>query len=355
MSGGFSNHVLTPTSKAPAVSKNVTPSWKTANNYQNPGSSDSAAPHSSGGGAKPALHRWIVAYSPSVPVVAKPMLDGGCVAMLYVGELVWSEEDLNADGWVKIAQTTTGGSGAEAGPEWWVLTKWPGGDDFLEKLTGHADAERELQVRWAWERYWPYVRGGRTFTELSTVILKCEEKALAEERSLSLFHASVGPGEGAFFRPFVGAVEGELRKWFPEEEKTLKASKKGLEMSALGRGETAAGAELALDKAISIQDDLLSEYGDEEFQRQLHLSWEEAGEDAKRWKGMRGVLCLEVQKQVAVKHGYEDSRKGVFQSHQAFTPDLNEMPEVRRKNRMIAWLIDPGTQARFPSGPQGET
>mmetsp|Transcript_56029 Transcript_56029/g.126427 ORF Transcript_56029/g.126427 Transcript_56029/m.126427 type:complete len:223 (+) Transcript_56029:48-716(+) len=100
---------------------------------------------------------------------------------------------------------------------------------------------------------------------------------------------------------------------------------------------------LAKKDAISIQDTLILEYSNDDFQDRLHAAWRAAGDDEVKWVKARQDLCLPIQEPVVSRFGFESSRKGVSQTNAACQA-LNDDPEVAARNAKLTELVSPNLQ-----------
>mmetsp|Transcript_121889 Transcript_121889/g.379416 ORF Transcript_121889/g.379416 Transcript_121889/m.379416 type:complete len:553 (-) Transcript_121889:108-1766(-) len=101
---------------------------------------------------------------------------------------------------------------------------------------------------------------------------------------------------------------------------------------------------LSREQAKAMENELIQRYSAEEFQAKLRKAFEAAGTDTVKQGRARQEVCLEVQKPVLRKFGFEASKRGVTMSVQAFQP-FNGDPEIAERNNLLAWLVNPITQA----------
>lgn len=107
---------------------------------------------------------------------------------------------------------------------------------------------------------------------------------------------------------------------------------------------------------LELQDELLSQFRRQTFQRSLWDAWAIVGDDMtvdceQKRKLARRELCLEVQRRVITMFGFEPSQRGVFASHAVFTPEVNANADVAIRSAWLAWLTNPAEQQALPLGP----
>jgi len=102
-----------------------------------------------------------------------------------------------------------------------------------------------------------------------------------------------------------------------------------------------------------MQDDLLAEFRNHEFQRKLHSVWQAAGHDEDRQRAKKDV-CLEAQAKVLPRYGFEASERGAMLSDAAFALTERSYFEnlvIIERNEWLWWLVNPDVQALHPHGP----
>jgi len=104
---------------------------------------------------------------------------------------------------------------------------------------------------------------------------------------------------------------------------------------------------LTRQQAVAMEDEFVRLYGTEEFQARLRKAFEAAGSDTIKQGRARQEACLEVQKPVLRKYGFEASKRGVAMSVQAFSPFSTDQ-DIGERNALLAWLVNPITQALSP-------
>lgn len=120
----------------------------------------------------------------------------------------------------------------------------------------------------------------------------------------------------------------------------------------LSLGLPAAMAALSLEECVKMEDGLIKGYLTEEFQTKIWEAWRGKGDDQVEMAKARQAACLEVQGPVIQQFGFESSRAGVMESVKAFTPEMNNDPEIAWRNGIMAYLVDPGMQQKVASGRQ---
>lgn len=109
---------------------------------------------------------------------------------------------------------------------------------------------------------------------------------------------------------------------------------------------------LSLEDCIKMEDGLIKGYLTEEFQTRIWEAWKAHGDDAVAMAKAKQGVCLEVQGPVIEKFGFEPSRAGVMESVKAFTPEINDHPEVAWRSTFMAYLVDPSQQQKVATGRQ---
>mmetsp|Transcript_120438 Transcript_120438/g.292267 ORF Transcript_120438/g.292267 Transcript_120438/m.292267 type:complete len:639 (+) Transcript_120438:71-1987(+) len=110
---------------------------------------------------------------------------------------------------------------------------------------------------------------------------------------------------------------------------------------------------LSVERAVSLQRDLLAQYKTPAFQDRLWKAWWAAGGNAREQHKARQLACFEVQAVVLPKYGFEASRKGVVASHVAMQ-NSGHSEEMGLNGQWLYWLADPAKQLSHPFGPLHE-
>lgn len=141
---------------------------------------------------------------------------------------------------------------------------------------------------------------------------------------------------------------------YPHNEESSNKSK-DLFIPGMIRGHHAltADATLRLPETICLQEELMEEYSKEEFQMKLYAGWYATDDIIERHK-WRQAVCMEVQRPIFPKYGFEASRRGVAASGYACrTPEhgLYRDGEITRNYVFMDWLINPDAQEKgLPPG-----
>lgn len=98
---------------------------------------------------------------------------------------------------------------------------------------------------------------------------------------------------------------------------------------------------------LLLQEDLLDGYTKPAFQNELHKEWRAAGDKPIKKAAARRRACLKVQGPLLKKHGLDVSWAGVLESMRASGDVIND-PEIRLKQMLLAWLVDPDAQIAEP-------
>jgi len=91
------------------------------------------------------------------------------------------------------------------------------------------------------------------------------------------------------------------------------------------------------EEITAMQDDLIRGLAYPPFQQQLHAAWERSV-GSRQQESSRRQLCLEVQGPILELHGFENSHRGLFQSH---LDCRLEDSEVGIKAHVLDWLTHP--------------
>lgn len=108
--------------------------------------------------------------------------------------------------------------------------------------------------------------------------------------------------------------------------------------------------QLSLQDAIKMQDQLITGYLTEDFQKKIWAAFKSYGEDQLEMMKKRQEICLTVQGPVIEKFGFDPDRQGVSNSSKAFTPEMNANEQVLMRNNLMQYLIDPGMQGKVAEG-----
>lgn len=155
------------------------------------------------------------------------------------------------------------------------------------------------------------------------------------------------PAEEEFLMRFGLEPPGGFRDSAVDEEGAAGARGGGASPARTSAG-TEAKARLTPEQAKAMQDELITEYSAEAFQKKLHEAyWAAWGDQAKIAKAQQKAR-LEVQIPIVAKYGFEPSFEGVLKSLEAFTPEINAHPDIAYGSEYIMWLLDPGWQAAAP-------
>jgi len=141
-------------------------------------------------------------------------------------------------------------------------------------------------------------------------------------------------------------VSSTLREMAAKLGSNLKIAKQRMNSERVA--EKAKAVTLTPTTAAALQDELIAEYTKEKFQRRLHLSWWQNRDDLNKQMRDRSLICLEVQGPILERYGFPNSMEGVRLSTCCFTPEINAVPNVSKKNFLIHWLCKPEMQASTP-------
>mmetsp|Transcript_121529 Transcript_121529/g.223858 ORF Transcript_121529/g.223858 Transcript_121529/m.223858 type:complete len:333 (+) Transcript_121529:59-1057(+) len=110
---------------------------------------------------------------------------------------------------------------------------------------------------------------------------------------------------------------------------------------------------LSLEEWNAMFDEHIEQYSDPKFQMKLHARWHATTDKGQQAK-MQQQVCLEIQKPIISKFGFEASKKGLTQVSASFIKSEGLYDEVvLSKWALMNWLVDPDIQAAEPKGPSG--
>jgi len=96
---------------------------------------------------------------------------------------------------------------------------------------------------------------------------------------------------------------------------------------------------LSRAEAIEMQDLLIAQYSQDEFQRDLYNVTKAAGNDAVTKRQSTTALMLPIQIPIVEQFGFPGNATGVQQSVRALRPLLNSDPDIAAKSELLATLI----------------
>lgn len=103
--------------------------------------------------------------------------------------------------------------------------------------------------------------------------------------------------------------------------------------------------DLTLESAVEMQDLLIKQYMEDEFQEKLHKLWAAAGGNEVSEMRVRQELCLPIQVPVIQRFGFEATRKGVALSVRAFIgKPWSAHEDIQDRNKVMAYLVNPSQQ-----------
>lgn len=105
--------------------------------------------------------------------------------------------------------------------------------------------------------------------------------------------------------------------------------------------------ELTWDDALSLLNDLTTEYSKPDNQAVLHKLWKEAGDDKVKKMKAKADFAAPIQFKCISKYGFTADRKGALQSTLAYKP-WNHHMEVHLGSLRMLYSFDPDTQAANP-------
>mmetsp|Transcript_117000 Transcript_117000/g.342673 ORF Transcript_117000/g.342673 Transcript_117000/m.342673 type:complete len:521 (-) Transcript_117000:152-1714(-) len=100
---------------------------------------------------------------------------------------------------------------------------------------------------------------------------------------------------------------------------------------------------LTREQLLSLEDEMIEEYRDADFQKRLHDAWNAAGGNKREEVKARQEICFPVQVKVISKYGFEASQCGVNRSVAMYSK-LNSDPDFGRRGEYLSWLINPTLQ-----------